>query len=141
MKSDKKVVIVTHGHLADGLVSALQIIVGELPQVKTVCGYTSSDFNLDETVQEIMNNHNFETHDLVVCTDMMGGSVNSGFVKYLGQYPFHLITNVNLLFLVDLLLTPGGIDEQILISKVNDSLVSVKYVNQLIKDLQDCDEL
>ncbi len=73
MKSDKKVVIATHGHLADGLVSALQIIVGELPQVKTVCGYTSSDFNLDETVQEIMNNHNFETHDLVVCTDMMGG--------------------------------------------------------------------
>lgn len=67
--------------------------------------------------------------------------MNSGFVKYLGQYPFHLITNINLLFLVDLLLTPGGIDEQILISKVNDSLVSVKYVNQLVKDSQDCDEL
>lgn len=67
--------------------------------------------------------------------------MNSGFVKYLGQYPFYLITNINLLFLVDLLLTPGGIDEQILISKVNDSLVSVKYVNQLVKDLQDCDEL
>ena len=141
MKSDKKVVIVTHGHLADGLVSALQIIVGELPQVKTVCGYTSSDFNLDETVQEIMNNHNFETHDLVVCTDMMWGSVNNGFVKYLGQYPFHLITNTNLAFLVDLLLTPGGINKEMLTKKAKEELVSVKYINSMVENFHEADDL
>ena len=48
---------------------------------------------------------------------MMGGSVNNGFIKYLEEYPFHLVTNINLAFLVDLLLTPGGIDEKDIIIK------------------------
>lgn len=141
MKKDKQIIIATHGKLAEGFKSALKIIVGDFNKLKTVNCYTTPEFDLDKTIEGILSNHSFDQEDLIICTDMMGGSVNSEFVKYLGQYPFHLITNINLLFLVDLLLTPGGIDEQILISKVNDSLVSVKYVNQLVKDLQDCDEL
>lgn len=141
MEKEKKVVIVTHGELAKGLVSALKIIVGDVADIQTVCGYTTPDFDLDQTIQSIMNQHDFNQYELVVCTDMMGGSVNNGFVKYLGQYPFHLVTNTNLAFLVDLLLTPGCINAQVLTSKVSDDLVSVKYVNGVVNSMDDLDDL
>lgn len=141
MEREKKVVIATHGHLAEGFVSALKIIVGDNPQVTSVCGYTTPDFNLDETIENIMENHDFEAFDLVICTDMMGGSVNNGFIKYLGQYPFHLVTNINLAFLVDLLLTPGGINKAMLTNKVNEELVSVKYINNVVESFTDEDDL
>lgn len=141
MEREKKVVIATHGHLAEGFVSALKIIVGDNPQVTSVCGYKTPDFNLDETIENIMKNHDFEAFDLVICTDMMGGSVNNGFIKYLGQYPFHLVTNINLAFLVDLLLTPGGINKAMLTNKVNEELVSVKYINNVVESFTDEDDL
>lgn len=141
MKENKQIIIATHGELASGFKSALKIIVGEFKELNIINCYTTPDFDLDTTIEGIMKNHPFEKEDLVICTDMMGGSVNNGFIKYLEEYPFHLVTNINLAFLVDLLLTPGGIDEKILSSKVNDELVSVKYVNQSIKDLQEDDDL
>lgn len=141
MKAEKKVIIATHGHLADGFVSALKIIVGDIPNLKAVCCYTEPDFDLDKTIVEIMKYHDFDKEDLVVCTDMMGGSVNNGFTRYLGQYPFHLITNTNLAFLVDLLLTPGGVDHKGVIMKINDELVDVKYVNNFLVNINDEDDL
>ena len=141
MKKDKQIIIAIYGKLAEGFKSELKTIVDDSTILKTVTCNTTPESDVEITLAGILSTHSFDPDVLIISTDMLGGSVNSGFVKYLGQYPFYLITNINLLFLVDLLLTPGGIDEQILISKVNDSLVSVKYVNQLVKDLQDCDEL
>ena len=141
MEKEKKVVIATHGELAKGLVSALKIIVGDVADIQTVCGYTTPDFDLDQTIQSIMNQHDFNQYELVVCTDMMGGSVNNGFVKYLGQYPFHLVTNTNLAFLVDLLLTPGGINKEMLTKKAKEELVSVKYINSMVENFHEADDL
>ena len=45
MEKEKKVVIATHGELAKGLVSALKIIVGDVADIQTVCGYTTPDFD------------------------------------------------------------------------------------------------
>ncbi|MCD7840295.1 MAG: hypothetical protein LUG46_06720 [Erysipelotrichaceae bacterium] len=132
MKNNKQIIIATHGELADGFSSALKIIVGDVKNLHTLCCYTTPDFDLNETIEKIMNNHDFEKEDLVICTDMMGGSVNNGFVKYLAQYPFHLITNTNLTFLVELLLTPGSVDIDMLEERTHDSLSHIKYVNVLL---------
>lgn len=138
---DKKVIIATHGNLAEGFMSALKIIVGDTKNLKAVCCYMNDDFDLDSTIEELMKNHDFNKEDLVICTDMMGGSVNNGFVKFLEKYPFHLITNTNLGFLIDLLLSGEEISSKTLAKKVNDDLFGVKYANSIIhkyeNDLED----
>ncbi|MEG0365187.1 MAG: hypothetical protein RR585_00020 [Coprobacillus sp.] len=141
MEKSKKVVIATHGKLAEGFVSALEIIVGDMSHVEVICGYTTPDFNLDESILNIVKNHDFKTQELIVCTDMMGGSINNGFVRYLSQYPFHLITNINLAFLVDLLLTSEAMSKEVLTSKVDEEMVSVKYINNLVDSFNDSDDL
>lgn len=141
MKKDKQIIIATHGKLAEGFKSALKIIVGDFNKLKTVNCYTTPEFDLDKTIEGILSNHSFDQEDLIICTDMMGGSVNNGFVKYLGQYPFHLITNTNLAFLVDLLLTPGGINKEMLTKKAKEELVSVKYINSMVENFHEADDL
>lgn len=137
MEKEKKIIIATHGELAKGFVSALNIIVGNTEKIETICGYLTADFNLSEEIEKIMKTIDFQTTDVIVCTDLMGGSVNNEFVKYLGQYPFHLITNINLAFLVDLLLTANQVTAEQLIEKVQDEMVSVKYVNSLMNQYDD----
>ena len=137
MEKEKKIIIATHGELAKGFVSALNIIVGNTEKIETICGYLTADFNLSEEIEKIMKTIDFQTTDVIVCTDLMGGSVNNEFVKYLGQYPFHLITNINLAFLVDLLLTANQVTAEQLIEKVQDEMVSVKYVNNLMNQYDD----
>lgn len=140
MKKDKKIVIATHGELANGFMSALKIIVGDISNITTICGYTSADFNLQATIESTMEAYNFEKDDVIVCTDMMGGSVNNGFVQYLPHYPFHLVTNIHLAFLVDLLLTQESITEELLIQKVNEDLFKIQYVNNVVSQCDDLDD-
>lgn len=140
MNKNKRIIIATHGRLAEGYVSALKIIVGDIPNLSYVNCYLDSDFNLNQTIEKMMEDISFENETLIICTDMMGGSVNNGFIPYLKRYPFQLITNINLAFLVDLVLSPETIDESLLIDKVSDSLVSVKYVNSCLKDMDDTDD-
>ena len=77
----------------------------------------------------------------MICTDILGGSVNNGFVKFLGTYPFHLITNINLAFLIDLLLTTPTVSDNTLEMKTQEELFGVKYINKSIAFIPDEDDL
>ena len=134
MEKGKKIIIATHGYLADGFVSALNIIVGDMKDLKAMCCYTSPDFNLDNQITQMMENHDFEKEDLVICTDILGG-------KFLGTYPFHLITNINLAFLIDLLLTTPTVSDNTLEMKTQEELFGVKYINKSIAFIPDEDDL
>lgn len=141
MAKEKKIVISTHGQLASGIVSALEIIVGNTEGIETICGYLTPDFNLANEIEQLMANIDFDKTELIVCTDMMGGSVNNEFMKYLGKYDFHLVTNIHLALMIDLLLSPE-INASILNEKMEDDLLKVKYVNGLMNQFDmDTDEL
>lgn len=105
MKKNKKILIASHGSLAKGMFSSLNIIIGKVDNIETLCGYLDADFNLEHSIETIMEAQDFDKEELIVCTDMVGGSVNNGFIKFLGKYPFHLVSNVNLPFLIDLILS------------------------------------
>ncbi len=139
MSKNKRIIVATHGELAEGFKKALAIIVGERQDLETVCCYTEADFDLTKTIDAIMTSTDFTDTDLIVCTDMMGGSVNNGFVTYLGRYPFYLVTNTNLSFLVDLLLWPDDVDAEVLRAKTSDGLVSVTFVNEMQTATEDDD--
>ena len=72
--------------------------------------------------------------EVVVCTDLFGGSVNNEFTKIVQTRPnTHLVTNMNLPLLIQLLFVPEStpIDEAIRqIVEADDT--KVKYVNDLL---------
>lgn len=99
----RKIVIATHGTLAAGFASALELIVGK-QEITAVCCYTDPDFNMERTIDEILKNLG-KDEELYVFTDLFGGSVNNAFMKALCTSEFHLITNSSLGMLMDFILS------------------------------------
>lgn len=134
MKKNKKILIASHGSLAKGMLSSLNIIIGKVDNIETLCGYLDADFNLEHSIETIMKAQDFDKEELIVCTDMVGGSVNNGFIKFLGKYPFHLVSNVNLPFLIDLILSLDSFQDNTLETKVKEDVFGVKYINPMLRE-------
>lgn len=141
MGKKTKVIVATHGRLAEGFAGVIKMIVGDMEKLQTLCCYLEADFDLDQAIRDIMEHHDFGKEELVVCTDVMGGSVNNGFVKWMNSYPFHLITNTNLAFLIDLLLATEELDSESIKKKTQDPQAAVSYVNDHILIDDDLDSL
>ena len=125
--TERKTIIATHGTLAEGFLSALKIIVGENENLQAVNCYTTPEFDLDRTVERILQEA--EGKELFVFTDLLGGSVNNGFFKRLGDHDFHLITNTSLGLLMDYsLMNP---DEHELRAKLLSGEFAAVYCNDL----------
>ncbi len=126
--SERKIVIATHGKLAEGFLTALKIIVGENEEISAVNCYTTPDFDLEQTIDRIFEEA--EGKELFVFTDLLGGSVNNGFFKRLGTKQFHLITNTSLGLLMDCSLMNPDADE--LRKKLGSGEFSAVYCNDLV---------
>lgn len=134
--SKRKIVIATHGTLAEGFKSALQIIAGA-KNVEAFNCYTSPDFNLQETIQKVMYSKGSE-EELFVFTDLFGGSVNNGFVAALKTYDFHLITNTSLGLLIDFILMEP--DVETLKKKFDEKEFNAVYCNDFISNMTDIED-
>ncbi|MDX8420135.1 hypothetical protein MOZ60_08520 [Stecheria sp. CLA-KB-P133] len=134
---ERKVVIVTHGKLAEGFKSALEIITGA-QNVEAYNCYTSPDFNLNDLIEKIMKSVNKEKEELFVFTDLLGGSVNNGFIKALKDYDFHLITNTTLGLLIDFLLVQPDIN--MLREKLKSNEFNAVYCNDCFNSMSNIEE-
>ena len=134
--SKRKIVIATHGTLAEGFKSALQIIAGA-ENVEAFNCYTSPDLNLQETIQKVMDSKGSE-EELFVFTDLFGGSVNNGFVAALKTYDFHLITNTSLGLLIDFILMEP--DVETLKKKFDEKEFNAVYCNDFISNMTDIED-
>ena len=134
---ERKIVIATHGTLAEGFRSALKIIATD-EGVETYCCYTTPDFNLEKTIQTIMDAYDEETQELYVFTDLYGGSVNNGFVNALKNHQFHLTTNTTLGVLIDFILTNPNQDE--IETKLNSNDFKAVYCNTALVNIEGIEE-
>ena len=77
-----KLLLSSHGYLADGICSSLKIIMGEQINIRTICAYTEEEFDLKKEVSDILKDLSDEDK-LIVVTDIFGGSVNNEFMNYI----------------------------------------------------------
>ena len=95
-------VLVTHGHLADEFVNALEHIVGAQRNVATVC--IGPDDDMEARRKEIISNvaKVDEGDGVVLLTDMFGGTPSNLAISVLDQGKVEVIAGVNLPMLVKL---------------------------------------
>ena len=89
-----KILIASHGTLAKGMKCSLELIMGKQEEVKTFCAYLDGETSIEARVKEFMENIK-EGEEWVIVTDLLGGSVNNEFMKYI-----HLLTGMNLALLL-----------------------------------------
>lgn len=96
------IVVVTHGQLANELVSAAEMIVGEIPNVTAVSiGWQESPDDAQREIQEAIDRVE-RGSGTVVLTDMLGGTPSNLSLTFMETNRVEVVTGVNLPMLIKL---------------------------------------
>lgn len=127
-----RVILASHGRLADGMKDTLRFILGELPNVSTICAYVDQGVSLRSQIDQAFSEVSQED-TVVVVTDIFGGSVNNEFMTLLDEERFILVAGMNMPALVELITMDGPTIEKVT-EVIERSKQSILVCNQLISD-------
>ena len=93
-------VLVTHGHLADELINAMEHVMGPQDKVEAIC--IGADDDIEQRRSDIMSAvKTVSTKDgVVLVTDMFGGTPSNLAISVMGKAKLEVISGVNLPMLV-----------------------------------------
>lgn len=129
----KKLLIATHSVFADGIKNAMELVTGEQNSVSTLCAYTNDMTEVETPIKEIIDAL-CDDEELIVTTDIFGGSVNNEFMKYLSKPNIHLISGVNLPLLFELIMNlESESTVQMIENAVKNAREQLQYCNPLIQ--------
>lgn len=125
-------ILASHGTFADGIANTTEIILGKHYQLHTLCAYISDNEDVSLTVSTLMNRFS-DIDELIIITDIFGGSINNEFIKYLTRPNTHLIAGLNLSLVIQLLTNN---EEQNTIGLINSAIQTsrqaIQYCNQAV---------
>lgn len=127
-----QLLIATHGDFAKGVYSAASIIAGEKPFVTCINAYSEAK-NIKEAIEQYFQKVK-ESDEVIILTDLFGGSVNQAIMPYTKQKHVYLITGFNLAILLELMMMEPDtkVDEEKLRVLVNGGKSQIMYVNDVL---------
>ncbi|QIK70682.1 PTS sugar transporter subunit IIA [Erysipelothrix sp. HDW6C] len=101
----RKILIASHGNMAQGIVHTVSFFAGESNDIAAICAYVG-DTPLEDMINEYFSTVKSED-EVIIFTDLLGGSVNRAFLPYLKREHTHLIAGVNLPMVLEIVLEPS----------------------------------
>lgn len=137
---ERKLVLASHGKLASGIRSSLELICGNQLTIETLDCYLTESFDLEKEVKAIMNT--YHEYELVVVTDLFGGSVNNEFLIQIDRPNFYLVAGMNLPFLVELSMQFQQAESlpKLIETTLESSKQTIQFCNQSITNQMDEEE-
>ena len=137
----RQFIVASHAHFASGIVESIGLLSGERENVHALSMYVDGNEDLVKEAATILDG--FAADDeVVVCTDLFGGSVNNEFTKIVQTRPnTYLIANMNLPLLIQLLFSDQEAPaDQVIREILAADDTRVKFVNDLLADMDDEEE-
>lgn len=125
----------SHGRLAEGMLHSVEMITGKQNHVWTLCAYVDRQRDLKDQIKEVLNKLE-KDDELIVVTDIFGGSVNNEFMNVLSYQQIHVIAGLNLPLAIELvsMVHTNKDTEEIITSALLNSKNSIKYCNLEIQN-------
>lgn len=136
----RNIIIASHAHFAAGINEALELLSGTHENVSVICMFVDGNDDVEGTATRAVEAAG--EGDVIVCTDLFGGSVNNEFTKLVQTHDnVYLVTNMNLPLLLQLVFA----DEDQPTAELLRELVAsddtrVKFVNDILAENEDEDE-
>ena len=96
------------------------------------------DFSFEAEVKQIFESFN-DGDEVIVITDIYGGSVNNSFIRLLNTYVFHLIAGMNMSLILQIINENRSIEEQIH-ALLEENKQMICYCNDIVKKSYQNDE-
>lgn len=128
----RKFLIAAHGTLPAGMQSSLEIIMGSLENVFLIQAYVGENKSLKEEIDFVLEHINADD-ELIVFTDLMGGSVTNQILQYTLKENVFIISGFNLPLLLEILLAdPSTPVLEVIETGINNARNQIVFVNKLI---------
>ena len=137
----RQYIIASHAHFATGIKESVELLSGARDNVHDLSMFVDGRMDVAEEAQKLLAGMSADD-DVVVCTDLFGGSVNNEFTKIVQTRPrTYLVTNMNLPLLIQLLFS----DESAPVEETIRAIVAaddtrVKFVDDLLVDDEEEEE-
>ncbi|MEQ9849508.1 PTS sugar transporter subunit IIA [Pectobacterium brasiliense] len=100
----REIYIASHGHYAEGIVSGLNLLIGDDHGITPICAYCGeigSTAELAQRFEALAQESAYRGNEMVLFTDMQGGSVNNTAIQLMTTYShIHVISGANLIMLM-----------------------------------------
>lgn len=129
-----KMILASHGKLAEGMKDTLEMIVGKNENIYAFAAYSDgSETKFLEDIQALINENQDE--QIVIATDVLGGSVNNEMIQLLNRYPqVYLISGMNLPVIITLATAVCPLTTEMIEEAISMGKEGVVFVNQLMKE-------
>ncbi|MCX8720441.1 MULTISPECIES: PTS sugar transporter subunit IIA [Lactobacillus] len=126
-------IIATHSYLANGYQSSLKFFDSSVNNVQFINAYVDEQTNFTDELSQMLDQ--MPNEQVVILTDMPGGSVNREAVNLIKKYHCQVISGINLALVLELVLNADQTlsDETIRLA-VSQAQKQLVYVNDLLKE-------
>lgn len=114
-----KIFLSSHGSMASGVKSSLGILMGDCSNLTVFDAYldgTSVQEHLDAFYQTVGSED-----EVLLCSDLYGGSVNQAMFTYLDHPNTRLVAGVNMSFMMNVLSEEEGVSDERLNEIIEES--------------------
>ncbi|QNO14073.1 PTS fructose transporter subunit IIA [Alkalicella caledoniensis] len=123
----RKIVLATHGAFADGIKSCLETLIGHGASIKYISAYTQNT-DIDKEIREFFSNID-DDDELVIFTDLMGGSITQKFVPFCHRPNTFLIAGFNLAIVLEIVLNDSKLSKKEVLKLINNAREQLTCVN------------
>jgi len=133
----RKFLIATHGAFAKGIKSSLDMIIGETDNVFLIQAYLDDNISVEDELAAVLTNIT-ANDELVIFTDLLGGSVNNIMIREALKPNVHIVSGFNLPLLIEVIMGDAGTPvTEIIETAIIDGKEQMVYVNKLITQQND----
>lgn len=128
----RKFLIATHGTLAAGIKSSLDIIIGEQSDVFLIQAYVDENKSLEDEIKAVAAQVG-DDEELIVLSDILGGSVTNQILQFALKPNVHVVSGFNLPLAIEILMADSDTPaEQIIAEAIENAKEQMVYVNKLL---------
>ena len=128
----RKIILASHHNLAIGMKDTLEYIIPTVGDITAIAAYTTN-LPVNEEIEAALADIT-EKDEAIIFTDLLGGSVNQNFTKYLTYPNVHLVAGMNLPVIMSCLLPLGdaAIEPEQLRLAIQEGQQQIVYVNDYL---------
>ncbi|QNK39094.1 PTS sugar transporter subunit IIA [Caproicibacter fermentans] len=124
-----KILLVSHGKFAEGLCNTMHRFFGADNIFCAAVTEKDGSAKLRETVENYLAQ--WEGEQVIICSDMMGGSANQTVYPFLSRPNTFLVAGMNLPLVMQLHLEDGDITADALREMIKDAKTEIVLVNDM----------
>lgn len=136
----KKILIATHGTLASGAKSTIELLVGKMADITCINAYVDGGEDVTESIENFFQSIKVED-EVFVFTDILGGSVNQKIVAYAAKLDVFIVSGFNLPVILTVIMETGLVTKERLNEIIEESRSQMNLVEINVNDKSDEDFL